>query len=127
MEDVARRGRRASLAAVLALAWAALIFWASSRPAGDLPPSFPHADKLVHAAVYAVLGALVAVALGRGRPLPARAAGLALALAVAYGVSDELHQGFVPGRDVSLLDLVADTVGAAAGIFAVARRSRREA
>jgi len=38
-------------------------------------------------------------------------------VAVAYGASDEFHQYFVPGRDCSGFDLLADTAGSAAGIF----------
>ena len=40
-----------------------------------------------------------------------------------YGVLDEFHQSFVPGRQVSVLDWAADTIGAvigcAAGWFSV--------
>jgi VanZ family protein len=31
---------------------------------------------------------------------------------VAYGVTDEWHQSFVPGRSADAIDLVADAVGA---------------
>jgi VanZ family protein len=120
-----RPARRRALAVLAAVLYAVLIFALSSMAGGRLPTSFSHADKLVHALEYAILGALVAGALG-GRGLGWRGRGLALVLAVAYAASDELHQGFVPGRDPSLLDLVADTIGAATGILLVARRPRRE-
>jgi VanZ family protein len=42
-------------------------------------------------------------------------AAVALLASSAYGVTDELHQHFVPGRDVTLGDLLADVIGAAAG------------
>ena len=29
----------------------------------------------------------------------------------AYGVSDEIHQHFVPGRNSEIMDVVADTAG----------------
>jgi VanZ family protein len=121
MEAVARRRALAWCAAVL---YAGAIFIVSSRPGDELPSAFPHADKLVHAAVYGVLGALLAVAAGGGARRPG-ASVAALLLAAAYGASDEWHQGFVPGRDPSFFDLVADILGAAGGIFLVARRSER--
>ncbi|HSH41142.1 MAG TPA: VanZ family protein, partial [Arenicellales bacterium] len=55
------------------------------------------------------------------RPGPAgyaaQARWLALGLAVLYGISDEWHQSFVPGREPDVLDVLADGVGAAVGIL----------
>jgi len=99
----------------LALAWAALIFAASSQPGSSvgLPPPW---DKLAHLIAYAVLAGLL------------HAAGLArrwaFALAVLYGASDEWHQSFVPGRDASLGDLLADAVGALAALVPATRSGR---
>jgi len=39
---------------------------------------------------------------------------------VLYGVSDEIHQIYVPGRTPDSLDVVADAVGAALGVAALA-------
>ena len=36
---------------------------------------------------------------------------------VLYGVSDEFHQTFVPGRDGGLPDFLADSVGALIGFL----------
>lgn len=78
-------------------------------------------DKLLHAGAYATLGLLSLRALNGGLRSPQlRPALLALLLAVAYGFSDELHQAFVPGRDASVLDWVADAVGAALAVLVVA-------
>jgi VanZ family protein len=53
---------------------------------------------------------------------------LAVGLASLYGVSDEVHQAFVPGRNADVFDWVADTTGAllAAGIIHLytSRRAR---
>lgn len=105
--------RPSRLALLGAVAWAALLFLSSSGTGvswilSRLPPG---SDKFVHAAAYFVLGALLA--LGTGRPR------LAFWLAVAYGVSDEVHQAFVPGRYPDALDLVADAVGAGLGCWLV--------
>ena len=94
----------------------ALIFAASSTADPDpLPGRF--LDKVAHLAVYAVLGALIARALSGGRLSAAtwRHAFAAVLLSTLYGVSDEWHQSFVPGRTPDAMDIVADAVGAAVG------------
>lgn len=118
---------RRRLAGALALAWAALVFWLSSRP-DPLPFSLAGAlgvDKLVHGAGYAVLGALLVLATAGARRSVRRAVVIAVALASLYGVTDELHQSFVPGRDTSAGDWAADTVGALAGAALAAAVLRR--
>lgn len=106
--------RAAALLGPLAL-WCATLFWLSSRPGNALPPLLPGLDKLAHFTAYALMGLLAAragVGLGRSR----RAAWLlAVAFCSLYGVSDELHQSFVPLRSVDAWDWVADTLGAASG------------
>ena len=72
----------------------------------------PHQDKVQHFLAYALLGALAHRALpgtGIGRLLGA------MLLAGLFGVSDELHQALVPGRDPSALDWLADALGSATG------------
>ncbi len=84
-----------------------------------------------HLIGYAILGAamLRAVVGARWSGVTPRLAVIAWALSTAYGVTDELHQSFVPGRVADLGDLRADAVGAAAGVAAcwawgiIARRS----
>ena len=74
----------------------------------------PAADKLAHLVVYGILGALLA----RGRRLQGHLPHAVLVLVGAlYGASDEWHQSFVPGRQVSALDWVADLCGVAAGYW----------
>src|SRR5436190_5232358 len=45
----------------------------------------------------------------------------ALAITAAYGVFDEWHQSFVPGRCASLIDVVLDVAGAAFGVWLATR------
>ena len=47
-------------------------------------------------------------------------AALGALVSVAYGVTDELHQAFVPGRTPDAWDVVKDFVGAVAGSAACA-------
>jgi VanZ family protein len=95
-------------------AYMALIFGLSSI---SNPPATPeHADKLLHALLYSGLGALVARALGGGWHKFGPGAIIAAAcFGAIYGASDELHQYVNPPRNVEGLDVLADTIGAAAG------------
>ncbi len=90
----------------LALLYMAGIFWLSSQPGPAV--GLPHPwDKLAHAAEYAGLGFLLARATGAPAP--------AWLLAALYGAGDEFHQAFVPGREASPLDWLADALGALLG------------
>jgi VanZ family protein len=95
------------------------IFIASSIP--DVPP-LPGgiSDKQGHSFGYAILGAVVlrALAGGRMRGVTWRTALGTVLLATLYGVSDEIHQSFVPNRTPDVYDVLADATGAAAATTA---------
>lgn len=99
------------------LGYAVLIFYLSSLPypGKDLPSAFGEVnDKLIHCVEYGVLAVLLYRALrwGAGPHWAARAWWAAVLCAVLYGVSDELHQSFVPPREMDPYDVAADSVGA---------------
>ena len=101
-------------------AWMAVLFFLSSRPLPAAAAGVP--DWATHAAGYALLAVLCARALAGGlaRPVSPRHAAAAVAISFAYGMTDEFHQSFVPGRVAEASDLVKDLAGAAAGAFACA-------
>ena len=98
---------------VLTLAYCAGIFWMSSQ---SHPPQVrvSGADKLAHLAMYGGLAAIVSWGLRRSeRPVPPHIQFLLpILVAALYGLSDEIHQIFVPRRHFDLLDVLADTAGA---------------
>lgn len=101
----------------LAAAYAGFIFYLSSRTWSGAS-LFPYSDKVMHLLLYLGLGGLVFWALRTTRLKGHRhIGGIALLLAGVYGLSDEIHQLFVAGREFSLMDLAADVVGAMLGIF----------
>ncbi len=97
----------------LAIGWMATLFYLSSQPILPTPDLFTYQDKLFHAVAYGLLGVLLLMSFRYQAP---RYTGIQIALAVGiaslYGISDEIHQSFVPGREADVLDWVADTVGA---------------
>ena len=90
------------------------IFVASSLSSPPVPGG---ADKPWHAIAYCGLSVLVVRAFARG--LPARITSatflMSVCLVMLYGVTDEVHQMFVPNRTASIEDLFADTIGAFIG------------
>lgn len=99
----------------------AIFYWSSqaSLPIDEHPQS-ALLHRLAHVVAYAVLAVLVRIAV-EGLPAPAW---LALGVTVAYGVSDEVHQSFVPGRTGTLRDVMLDSVAGAAALLLVARGRR---
>ncbi|HET7216948.1 MAG TPA: VanZ family protein [Vicinamibacterales bacterium] len=102
-----------------AVAHMAFIFAASSVPGSQIPGNIW--DKLAHLLVYAVLGIAFTIPLsgGRWRGVGAGTVAVAIVLSLVYGISDEIHQHFTPGRTPDVMDVVADTIGAAAGAILV--------
>jgi VanZ family protein len=101
------------------IAYCLLIFIQSSFPSPIKTPDFAFADKFLHIWGYALLGALFFRAyesLWSGGRLW-RIALLSVLSAGLYGVSDEIHQYFVPGRSADILDAAADFIGAALGVL----------
>jgi VanZ family protein len=89
-----------------------LIFWLSSRPENDIPSLFWGQDKLEHFLAFGMLGFFYYYSFRQREANPSFTRVLLITLMVAaYGLFDESHQYFVPGRDASLADLAADTAG----------------
>jgi len=74
-------------------------------------------DKVAHFVEYGVLGFLLARLIVNVQSTFSRGFLLVLVviLATLYGISDEVHQAFVPGRNASPLDVTADGLGGLMG------------
>ena len=99
------------------LIYMAVIFSVSSLHQPPLPPGV--SDKPAHAFGYLGFGVVIARALARGFPprITVWQALVGLGLASFYGITDELHQHFVPGRSAEVADGISDSIGAALGLF----------
>lgn len=111
------------------VAYMAVIFYESSQP--SLPDVVSDiSDKILHIGGYAVLGGLFVRALagGLGAPVTAAIGLLAVLATTLYGVTDEIHQSFVPERQADVQDILADALGgaiAAVALWAWSRLRRR--
>jgi VanZ family protein len=98
-----------------AVAHMGLIFFLSSLSEAPLPDGIT--APAGHGLGYAMLGMLLLRALADATwagVTPGRAA-LAVLLSTAYGLTDEYHQSFVPGRMPAWDDVGMDFAGALAG------------
>jgi VanZ family protein len=101
-------------------AWAVLILIATTVPLTDVVSRAPVSwlDKLVHGALYLVLGWLVGLALSASGRRGVGAGLLAVAGLAVFALLDEVHQRWLPGRVPSVGDWSADIVGATIGLAA---------
>jgi hypothetical protein len=100
---------------LLLAAYMGLIFWLSSKSVLPVAMDFPYEDKLIHFCAYAIMGFLAAHAMAEGSHK--RRFWIAFVIASLYGVTDEFHQYFVPGRECDFGDWLADACGAWVGAY----------
>jgi hypothetical protein len=117
------------------LLYMAALYWLSSLPGTPLPddPALyglfrwmpPSIQNALHVPAYAALALAWRWALS-GWLNQARAQWIgAFGITSIYGVFDEWHQSFVPGRYASLSDITLDIAGAVIGICIAARIGSR--
>ncbi|MCR4822333.1 MAG: VanZ family protein [Treponema sp.] len=87
-------------------------FYLSSQERIEMMPEFWNADKLVHFICYGGFSFWVAFACNIKN---FKMTLIPTIIVSVWGISDEIHQSFVPGRSVSVLDWLADTCGAFLG------------
>jgi VanZ family protein len=101
------------------LLYCLLIFIQSSHPSPDITPRWPHFDKVLHFTAYALLGALFlrAFCTTRINHHLKLIFMLSVLFSSLYGISDEIHQSFVPYRTADVMDALADILGSIAGVY----------
>jgi VanZ family protein len=93
--------------------WMGVIFFLSTLPESATPGRGIISDKICHGAEYFILAFLILFALQRTtRARFFTAFWITLVWAALYGLSDEIHQLYVPTRQFDVGDLLADVGGA---------------
>jgi VanZ family protein len=112
------------------IVYALIIFGISSLSRlPDTGLQIPYLDKVAHVSEYFLFGIMAIRAIAH-LPRPPKTGwvyALAILLSLGYGLSDEYHQRFVPGRTADPLDFAADALGiflAALGYYLLRRRRR---
>ncbi|MGH7772386.1 MAG: VanZ family protein [Candidatus Binatia bacterium] len=100
----------------LSLLYMAAIFFLSTQSDFPLPYSFSGGDFFLHVVEYSVLGLLLSWSLANSG-VTRRLIFYVFLMGLFYGITDELHQYFVPERTASLLDITADGLGSFLGSY----------
>ena len=95
------------------------IYIQSGQPGPGHLPDIRFLDKFLHFGAYGLLGILFFRAY---ETLPLKNFKNLLILisigsATVYGISDEIHQYFVPARQADILDVIANTIGSICGVY----------
>ena len=102
-----------------ALSWMGIIFYWSGQPVLPID-HLPNADLahwLSHVGAYGILAVLLTFGTGLGR----RGLWLAFALAALYGIGDEIHQSFTPGRRADVRGVAIDAVSAGITLIVISK------
>jgi VanZ family protein len=108
------------------LIYAGMIFFLSSLSQFPMAvPSVRGLDKMAHFAEFYLFGCLIYRWLGsfNHEIIRKTISPVTILMGILYGLSDEWHQSFVPGRDATLWDVLFDALGvtAAAIIYPMIR------
>ena len=110
------------------LVYVSIILTVSAQSSLRPPLTFTWSDKFWHLAEYGGLGILLVRALDATiRPPVFRPiAILTIVLGGLFAAGDETFQSFVPGRESSVADAVADVIGVSLATFVYGRFMRKD-
>jgi len=111
--------KNSKIAWALTISYMLLIFLLSSVPYPEQPGFLrnKHAPIVEHIIEYSILGLLLIGSLSGTKKNERYMIILAVSIAILYGISDEIHQFFVPGRYCDIIDVLADSLGSVIGVM----------
>ena len=110
------------------IAYCLAIYLQSARPSPESMPDIKFFDKFLHFTAYGLMAVLFYRAY---ETLPLKNYKNLLILfsigsAIVYGISDEIHQYFVPFRHADFLDVIANSIGSVCGVYFYDRWKNRK-
>lgn len=110
---------------LLLISFCSLIFWLSDQ--SSLRPLMPFRtqDKVIHMGAYFMMGLLAWRSFFPFVKNPIKNAIFCFVFCALFGLSDEWHQFYVPGRHSDILDWYADMIGAAFAVLVLYKMPSR--
>ena len=100
--------------------WGLVIFSFSSFPVGSAAEIYWKdfiVKKTAHIVEYGILATLLYRAIVNSDVEKRKAMWVSILIAFLYGLTDEFHQSFIPGREPRIRDVIIDTIGASIFIY----------
>ena len=110
---------------IITICYMLLITFLSHVPQDDIPESITsgpdNIDLLFHFAEYSILGFLLFRSITSDELLTFHPFYGSLLMGISFAILDEFHQSFVPGRHMSSIDMIFDSLGILFGTFICSR------
>ena len=105
---------------IITVCYMLLIVYFSHLPKSDIPKltSGPdNIDLLFHFVEYSILGFLLFQSINTDEIFTINPLYGSVVIGIFFAISDEFHQSFVPGRHMSAMDMLFDSIGILFGTF----------
>ena len=110
---------------IITIGYMLLISSLSHTPQEDIPESITsgpdNTDLLFHFVEYSILGFLLFRSITSDELLTFHPFYGSLLIGISFAILDEFHQSFVPGRHMSSIDMLFDSLGIVFGTFICSR------
>ena len=83
----------------------------------DYVPEYNNMDLVLHFVEYTILGFFLFKSLSTDDFFNINSIYGSIIIGILFGILDELHQNFVPGRQMSLIDALSDSLGVLFGVY----------
>jgi len=103
--------------------YCSIIFYMSSLPGSNIPGPEGVDLSFLHVFEYAILAHLLYFSIKEDVKDNRKAVIYSIALSFIFGITDEIHQIYVPGRSFDYIDMFFNLIGSALIVYKI--RSRR--
>jgi len=94
----------------IVIVMAVIIFYVSSLTFSGEVGKTSYISYIYHFTAFSYLSLFLLISLTKGKPTKNLII-IGILLAIIYGISDEIHQNFVPGRQSALKDILVNSIG----------------
>jgi len=94
---------------IITLIIAFIIFYLSSKTFEGTPTGPSYLSYVYHFSAFFFLSLFLLISITKGKAYSLFL--IAIFIGIIYGISDEIHQFFVPGRSCNIIDVLTDSIG----------------